>query len=150
MFLKSVVLQHCDIWGCWVFPESIRYNWASEASPTLGCLIKISRDIYICRYVCRVLKCVGGITGTHAHTRVIHFDYKLNTTLAGTKKNLHISVEIEEERGARFENVAAAKRLRLAMETYEERKSRLEKMVATAQLMLALIKVWSMWVLFYP
>ena len=27
-------------------------NWASEASPTLGCSIKISCDImYICRYV---------------------------------------------------------------------------------------------------
>ena len=26
------------------------YNWASEASPTLGCSIEISRDI--CRYVC--------------------------------------------------------------------------------------------------
>ena len=38
-----------------------RPNWASEASPTLGCSIEISRDIYIyiyiyivCRYVCRV------------------------------------------------------------------------------------------------
>ena len=27
-------------------------NWASEASPTLGCSIEISRDIYII-YVCR-------------------------------------------------------------------------------------------------
>ena len=30
------------------------YNWASEASPTLGCSIEISRDIYmynVCRYV---------------------------------------------------------------------------------------------------
>ena len=27
-------------------------NWASEASPTLGCSIEISRDIYIC--VCRM------------------------------------------------------------------------------------------------
>ena len=29
-------------------------NWASEASPTLGCSIEISRDIYMyicCRYV---------------------------------------------------------------------------------------------------
>ena len=34
------------------------YNWASEASPTLGCSIEISRDIYmsVCRmsYVCRM------------------------------------------------------------------------------------------------
>ena len=51
-------------------------SWASEASPTLGCSIKISRDIYI--YVCMsglstilygkpiqkifMLKCVGEIT----------------------------------------------------------------------------------------
>ena len=27
-------------------------NWASEANPTLGCSIEISRDIYnVCRYV---------------------------------------------------------------------------------------------------
>ena len=40
------------------------YNWASEASPTLGCSIEISRDIYIyiCRYVCRGPKSVGGNT----------------------------------------------------------------------------------------
>ena len=41
-------------------------NWASEASPTLGCSIEISRDICICRsvgrYVCRGPKSVGGIT----------------------------------------------------------------------------------------
>ena len=48
------------------------FNWASEASPTLGCSIEISRDIYM--YVClrlsmgkqykknRMLKCVGRIT----------------------------------------------------------------------------------------
>ena len=35
-------------------------NWASEASPTLGCSIEISRDIYMC--VCRGPKSVGGIT----------------------------------------------------------------------------------------
>ena len=27
-------------------------NWASKASPTLGCSIEISRDIYICMSVC--------------------------------------------------------------------------------------------------
>ena len=43
------------------------YNWASEASPTLGCSIEISRDIYmlsVCRsmsVVCQI-NCVGGIT----------------------------------------------------------------------------------------
>ena len=38
--------------------------WASEASPTLGCSIEISRDIYICVHVsvlCQI-NCVGGIT----------------------------------------------------------------------------------------
>ena len=32
------------------------YNWASEASPTLRCSIKISHDNYVSvgRYVCRV------------------------------------------------------------------------------------------------
>ena len=45
-------------------------NWASEASPTLGCSIEISRDIYMYIYiyvymsVCLVcqINCVGGIT----------------------------------------------------------------------------------------
>ena len=39
--------------------------WASEASPTLGCSIEISRDIYIYMSVCMsvvVQKSVGGIT----------------------------------------------------------------------------------------
>ena len=44
--------------------------WASEASPTLGCSIEISRDIYIyiCIYICMSvclicqINCVGGIT----------------------------------------------------------------------------------------
>ena len=30
--------------------QCVACNWASEASPTLGCSIEISRDI--CRYVC--------------------------------------------------------------------------------------------------
>ena len=41
-----------------------RSSWASEASPTPGCSIEISRDIYMSvgRYVCRGPKSVGGIT----------------------------------------------------------------------------------------
>ena len=35
-------------------------NWASEASPTLGCSIEISRDVCAC--VCCGPKSVGGIT----------------------------------------------------------------------------------------
>ena len=41
------------------------HNWESEASPTLGCSIEISRDIYIYMLsVCLVcqIDCVGGIT----------------------------------------------------------------------------------------
>ena len=68
-------------------------NWASGASPTLGCSIEISRDIYIymlsvCRMsvVCQI-NCVDGITygpcacsksffgGSTSDTRVIHFLY---------------------------------------------------------------------------
>ena len=41
-------------------------NWASGASPTLGCSIEISRDIYIyvvgMSYVVCQINCVGGIT----------------------------------------------------------------------------------------
>ena len=49
-------------------------NWASEASPTLGCSIDF-RVIYICVSVRRsmclcVQKCIGGITWPkHAHAR---------------------------------------------------------------------------------
>ena len=47
------------------------YYWASEASPTLKCSIEISHDIYVSvgRYVCRVPKCVGGITCVHAQSQ---------------------------------------------------------------------------------
>ena len=43
---------------------SSKYNWASEASPTLGCSFEISRDIciYVYMCVCRGSKSVGGIT----------------------------------------------------------------------------------------
>ena len=39
-------------------------NWASEASPTLGCSIEILRDIYmyVGMYVCRGPKSLGGNT----------------------------------------------------------------------------------------
>ena len=33
-------------------------NWASEASPTLGCSIEISRDIYMYVYICRYVSYV--------------------------------------------------------------------------------------------
>ena len=36
------------------------YNWASEASPTLGCSIEISHMLSVC-LVCQI-NCVGGIT----------------------------------------------------------------------------------------
>ena len=49
LLMKYLVIFHAD--PC---------NWASEASPTLGCSIEISRDIYmsvcmsVCLYVCRM------------------------------------------------------------------------------------------------
>ena len=44
----------------WFFQASRMHNWESEASPTLGCSIEISRDIYmyICIYVCRYVSYV--------------------------------------------------------------------------------------------
>ena len=47
-------------------------NWASEASPTLGCSIEISRDIYMYIYICVCLSYVKsrGITCIkHAHAQ---------------------------------------------------------------------------------
>ena len=40
LLVKYLVIFHAD-------PRNKSYNWASEASPTLGCSIEISRDIYI-------------------------------------------------------------------------------------------------------
>ena len=79
------------MYDCWK-----KISWAREASPTLGCSIEISRDIYIYIYVgmsvVYQINCVGGIMWTkHAHvqkssfgllkptcdTHVIHFDYML-------------------------------------------------------------------------
>ena len=39
-----------------------KYNWASEASPTLGCSIEISSGMSVGMYVCRGPKSVGGNT----------------------------------------------------------------------------------------
>ena len=45
-------LKLCGQFGRILYKSSCEpCNWASEASPTLGCSIEISRDI--CRYVCR-------------------------------------------------------------------------------------------------
>ena len=48
-------------------------SWASEASPTLGCSIEISRDIYVYMSVCLVcqINCVGGITWPTRMLKVI-------------------------------------------------------------------------------
>ena len=66
-------------------------NWASEASPTLGCSIEISRDIYMSvgmsvvgqnalggiKWPTRMLKVILGRLKLTCDTRVIHFDYTL-------------------------------------------------------------------------
>ena len=46
LLMKYLVIFHAD-------PCNKSYYWASEASPTLGCSIEISRD-YICACVCRM------------------------------------------------------------------------------------------------
>ena len=62
---EGLVLQQVrSMYGC---------NWASEANPTLGYSIEISRDIYmlVCMSVClqkiRMSKCVGRITWPQTH-----------------------------------------------------------------------------------
>ena len=52
--------------------EIVGSSWASEASPTLGCSIEISRDIYMYVCVCRGPKSVGRKTWpkrTHAQSQ---------------------------------------------------------------------------------
>ena len=97
----------------------------SKASPTLGCLIEISRDIY--PFVClRKPKCVGGITWPkHAHAQSqfgavktdlqhpCYYSFRLyaRAALAWTKK----------KRSLRNEKLKANR----ASETEEQRKERL-------------------------
>ena len=47
-------------------------------------------------------------------------------------------MQMDEDRKARWEKIAATKWLKLAMETYGQRKARLENMVALTQHRLAL------------
>ena len=76
----------------------VAINWASEASPTLGCMcsIEISRDIY--RYVglsmgnhtkiTYVKKCVGEITWPkHAHAQSLFWAVKTEQTELQKSKN---------------------------------------------------------------
>ena len=79
---QFIILGHCEIWShftrtLYFHSHSARdntvatceiscHNWASGASPTLGCSIEILRDIImlsVCRMsvVCQI-NCVGGIT----------------------------------------------------------------------------------------
>ena len=64
-------------------------NWASEASPTLGCSIEILRDIYICMSTivygktiqknC-MLKRVGGIKySKHTHAQSPFWEFETST-----------------------------------------------------------------------
>ena len=88
--LKSVLVLRLRSRCCLIsFSECA--IWTSEASPTLGCSIEISRDIYICVSVVCQINCVGGIMWIKTRacsksvldgkiqpvTRIIHFDYTL-------------------------------------------------------------------------
>ena len=58
MFIRGQKM-HCKKKSMQCTPNMVCYvYWASEASPTLGCSIEISRDIYIyvvgMSYVCRM------------------------------------------------------------------------------------------------
>ena len=64
LLVKYLIIFHSDLCN-----KSYR---ESEASPTLGCSIEISRDIYIyvCVSVVCQINCVGGITWIkHAHAQ---------------------------------------------------------------------------------
>ena len=72
-----ILVLICSVVCCVCVAKS-NFNWASEASPTLGCSIEISRDIYMYVYmsVCLVcqINCVGGITWTkRAHAQSLFF-----------------------------------------------------------------------------
>ena len=47
------------------------YNWASEASPTLGCSIEISRDIYMYIYMC-VCRMSNHVESRESNTRMLN------------------------------------------------------------------------------
>ena len=50
----------------------VYHNWASKASPTLGCSIEISHDIYICRYVCMYVCCMSNhVESRESNTRML-------------------------------------------------------------------------------
>ena len=62
IYTVRLIIEHPREWLA-----SLADNLASEASPTPGCSIEISRDIYIDMSVCRMsvvcqINCVGGIT----------------------------------------------------------------------------------------
>ena len=57
VLISYVIYSQCCVQGF----NFICY-WASEASPTLGCSIEISRDIYIYIYVCLSYVKSRGIT----------------------------------------------------------------------------------------
>ena len=72
---------------CWIY-ESAHTNWASEASPTLGCSIEISCDIYIIyTYIC-MLVCMSTFVYRKPiqknHAKMSGQNYVVQT-LAGSK-----------------------------------------------------------------
>ena len=52
--------------------HAFRDYWASEASPTLGCSIEISRDIYLC--VCRMS---NHVESRESNTRMLKVSGKI-------------------------------------------------------------------------
>ena len=61
IFLVGERARHSQV--CSIENRGYIYYWASEASPTLGCSIEISRMLSVCRMsvVCQI-NCVGRIT----------------------------------------------------------------------------------------
>ena len=75
-----------------------KHYWASEASPTLGCSIEISRDIYLC--VCRGPKCARRITWPNTRMLKVSLGLYARAALAWTKKKRSLRNEKLKANGA--------------------------------------------------
>ena len=54
--LRFIIALSCEATPLKNIRHKFQFNWASEASPTLGCSIEISRDIYIYVHVSVVVQ----------------------------------------------------------------------------------------------
>ena len=107
-------------------PSLLRYNWASEASPTLGCSIEISRDIciYVYMCVCRGPKSVGGITwAKRAHAQSQYLTVKSDQCHSYYSFRLYARAALawtEEKRSHRRETFTQKRNVHLEMRNLKQ------------------------------